>query len=54
MIKKYRVYIDIKWSKVFVVKAKSKPEAKKKAFAKFIKSLSRNNFIISAENEFDL
>lgn len=54
MLKKYRVDIDIKWAKVVVLKSKSKPEAKKKAFEKFLKSLSRNDFRISAEKEFDL
>jgi antitoxin (DNA-binding transcriptional repressor) of toxin-antitoxin stability system len=49
--KKYRVNIDMVWSREFVVTAKNKPVAKMVAFAKFQKKMRKADFKVEVREE---
>ena len=51
-MKTYRVYVDIKWTNDYLVKAKNKSEAKRKAIDRFRNK--RGNFEADAEVENEL
>jgi len=48
-MKNYRITIYLTWSIQKDIKAKSKTEAKKKAWAKFAKRLPKKDFSINAQ-----
>ena len=49
-MKNYLVNVDMIWSRNFTLKAKNKPEAKRKAFERFLKYAKSKDFNISVDD----